>query len=286
MDDITIRGNIVCQVRDRFGEISIADYHGVRSLYFGDGVMQSCLSLDQPHMLLTDYSKAMMSTLAFRRKPGSILLIGLGGGSLVHFLLQACPDSSLDVVEVSEEVISLAREYFFLPAENRQFRIIHAAGQDFIQQKIEADRRYDLILIDAFDESGPASVLTGGDFLAACRCRLKADGIFAMNLWNRLQDNFPLMFETIQTAFKGHALKLPLGEVHDNAIVLGFENPALFRDLAIYRPEAQRLQREWGIDFPRFLKHLYWQNFGAAAVDDSYRIAEKTANPASPTSTE
>jgi spermidine synthase len=234
--------------------------------------MQSCLNLDQPYLLLTEYSKAMMSTLVFGRRPESVLLVGLGGGSLVHFLLQACPDSSLDVVEVSGEVIKLARDYFFLPQENARFRVFHAAGQDFVQQMAGIDRRYDLILIDAFDESGPAAILTGKEFLTACRGRLKPDGIFAMNLWNRLQDNFPVMFGTIKTAFDGHALRLLLGEVHENAIVLGFGNPSLFRDLAIYRPEARRLQREWGINFPRFLKHLYWQNFGTAEIEDSYRL--------------
>lgn len=272
MDEISIQGNIVCHRRDQFGEISIADHNGIRSLYFGSGVMQSCLNLDQPHLLLTEYSKAMMSTLLFRCRPESILLIGLGGGSLVHFLLQACPDSSVDVVEVSGEVISLAREYFFLPEDNKLLRIFHAAGQDFIQQQAEIDRRYDLILIDAFDESGPAAILTGRKFLSACRGRLKADGILAMNLWNRLQDNFPVMFETIKTVFDGHALRLLLGEVHGNAVVLGFENPALFCDMAIYRPDAKRLQREWGIDFPGFLKHLYRQNFGITEIEDSYRI--------------
>jgi spermidine synthase len=273
MDKISIQGNIVCQRRDRFGEISVADYNGIRSLYFGEGMMQSCISLDQPHTLLTDYSKAMMTTLLFRRRPESILLIGLGGGSLVHFLLQACPDSSVDVVEVSEEVISLARDYFYLPRENDRFRVFHAAGQDFIQQMAEIDRHYDLILIDAFDESGPASILTGREFLSGCRGRLTSDGVFAMNLWNRLQDNFPLKLDTIRTAFEGHALKLLLGEVHDNAIVLGFKDPSLFRDMAVYRPEAKKLQREWGIDFPRFLKHLYWQNFGTTAIEDTYRIS-------------
>ncbi|MGC2062532.1 MAG: fused MFS/spermidine synthase [Thermodesulfovibrionales bacterium] len=275
MDKISIQGNIVCQSRDRFGEISIADYNGIRSLYFGGGVMQSCMNLDQPHILLTEYSKAMMSTLIFRHRPESTLLIGLGGGSLVHFLLQACPDCSIDVVEVSEEVINLAREYFYLPKENEQLRVFHAAGQDFIKQQEEAAPRYDLILVDAFDESGPAAILLGKKFLSDCRGRMKADGVFAMNLWNRLQDNFPVMFDTIRTAFDGHALRLLLGEVHDNAIVLGFENPSLFCNMAIYRPEARRLQREWGINFPRFLKHLYWQNFGTAAIDDTYRIPAK-----------
>lgn len=272
MDEISIRGNIICRQQDRFGEISVADYAGVRSLYFGDGVLQSCLSLEQPHTLLMDYSKAMMSALVFKPKPESILLIGLGGGSLVHFLLQACPDSFLEVVEVSAAVISLAQEYFFLPPENEQFSIVQAAGENFIEQRAKEGRQYDLILIDAFDEAGPAAVLTGGPFLDACRSRLRADGICAMNLWNRLQDNFPRMFATLGTAFKGHALKLPLGEIHENAIVFGFENPALYRDLAVYRPEARRLQKEWGVDFPRFLKQLYRQNFGTAEIGDSYRI--------------
>ncbi len=253
-----IEGDVVCRCRDGLSEITIADSRGVRSLYFGDGVMQSCLQLGRPSALLMDYSQAMMTALVFRRRPESILLIGLGGGSLLHFLLQACPASSIDVVEISGEVIRLAQEYFYVPPEGGRVAIFRSAGEDFIR---ETDRRYDLILVDAFDEAGPAGPLLGEMFLSACRLRLQENGVFAMNVWNRLCDNFPVMCGTAGTAFGGGTLKLLLGEVHRNAIIFGFENPSLVSDVAAYRPEAARLQRESNINFPRFLKHLYWQNF-------------------------
>lgn len=279
MDYSQIEGTIVYQGRaaaeagetEESGKITIADHDGLRRLYFGDGVMQSCMRLDKPWALQMDYCQAMMFALVFNSRPASILMIGLGGGSLVKFLVRACPDSSLDLVEISGQVIEAAYEYFYLPKHNPQVKIFHAAGQDFLKQPPEAEQKYDLILIDVFNENGPATFLQGDEFLLLCRKQLAKDGLIVFNLWNRLKDNFSSMYETIRTAFGGSALKLLLSEVHGNAIVIAFQNASMFRNLAGYRPEARRLQQDWDINFPKYLNHLYWQNFSTIPVDDTYQ---------------
>ena len=262
-----IEGEIISYSSDRYGEITIADHNGQRSLYFGNAVMQSCILTEQPWVLQMDYSQAMMSALIFRRRPRSVLLIGLGGGSLVNFLLRACPECSIDVVEISGKVIDLAHDYFYLPKRSENLTIYNAPGQDFVKDGSGADLRYDLILVDAFDEAGPASFLRAADFLTDCRRRLAKGGIFVVNLWNRLGDNFPALYETVDKAFRGGTLKLLLGEVHRNAVVLAFDDPSMPRDLPSYRSEARRLRKELAINFPKFLNYLYWQNFSAASAD-------------------
>ncbi len=93
------------------------------------------------------------------------------------------------------------------------------------------------------------------------------------NLWNRLNDNFSSMYETIRTAFGGTSLKLLLSEVNGNAIFIAFQNASMFHNLAEYRPAARRLQEDWNINFPKFLNHLYWRNFSTAPVNDTCRPA-------------
>jgi spermidine synthase len=255
-----IKGVIVSHFRDNFGEIIVADDGGTRSLYFGD-VLQSSIRLDRPETLIEDYNRAMMSALIFRDNPRTVLLIGLGGCSLVHFLLNAFPECGIDVVEIRQKVIDLAHDFFLLPKEEPHLRIFHAAGQDFIGKNRDACESYDLIIVDAFDESGPAVSLLEKDFLTACRKRLSDDGIFAVNLWSRPKDNFPALYAALGEGFGSNTLKLLLSEAYWNTIAFGVADPALFHDLPSYRQKARTLQRKHDINVPKYLKYLYWQNF-------------------------
>jgi len=262
MSERKIKGSILKHCRDEYGEIFVADNNGTRSLYFGEGILQSSIRLDQPGSILEDYNQSIMSSLIFRENPHSILLIGLGGCSLLHFLLRAFPDSDVDVVEIRQQVIDLAYEYFLLPKWNPHLKIFHAAGQDFIMQQAGGKGNYDLIIVDAFDDDGPASALAGAPFLNACRQRLKGDGICVMNLWHRPKDDFPGLYACFQKAFEGNTLKLLPDEKCWNAIVLGFAGQEVSRDLAAYRQTARKLEQLYNINFPRYLKYICWQNFG------------------------
>ena len=202
-----------------------------------------------------------MSALIFSREPGSVLLIGLGGCSLVNFLLKALPSSLLDIVEIRQQVIDLSQEYFYLPADNPNLRIYHAAGGEFIQHQGEHSKSYDMIIVDAFDEKGPAASLLEKDFLFACRMRLNENGVFVINLWNSPEHNFPAMYKSIRAAFENNTLKLLLSESFRNAVVFGFENPETCRNLPGYRNTATELQSKYRLNFPRYLNYLYWQNF-------------------------
>ncbi len=258
-----IRGTILCRCQDECGEIIVAEEGNKRSLYFGEGIIQSTIQTDRPDLLLEDYNEAMMSGLIFINELRSVLLIGLGGCSLVHFLLKAVPDCAVDVVEIRQEVIDLSREFFLLPADNPHLRIVHAAGNDFVRQRKADSRKYDMIIVDAFDEIGPAVSLLEWDFLNACRMRLNENGVFIINLWHSPEHHFHALYDSIQDAFENNALKLLLTESYRNAIALGFKNPITSRNLPDYRSVATELQTKYRINFSRYLRHLYWQNFNA-----------------------
>src|SRR5574340_596687 len=155
MGEKRIKGAILKHCRDEFGEIIVAEDDGVRSLFFGDGILQSSIRLHQPGRVIGEYNQSMLSCLLFAGEPRSVLLIGLGGASLVHFLLRAFPSIAIDVVEIRRQVIDLAYEYFLLPKWNPNLKIFNAAGQDFVRKPELECGGYDLIIVDAFDSSGP-----------------------------------------------------------------------------------------------------------------------------------
>lgn len=251
---------VLRRCRDDYGEIIVAEGDGIRSLYFGN-VLQSSIQLDRPDILLEEYHQAMMSALLFREDFRAVLMIGLGGCSLIHFFLKVFPDCGIEVVELRRQVIDLAHDFFLLPKEDTRLTLFPAAGQDIVGWRETKRNHYDLIIVDAFDDAGPATSLLENEFLAACRLLLRRGGMFVMNLWNRPEDNFPSLYATLQEAFDGITLKLPLSEAYRNAIVFGSNESALFRDLPSYRPLARTLQRRYGINFPKFIRWLHWQNF-------------------------
>jgi len=261
MSEIKIKGSILKHCRDEFGEIFVAEKDGTRSLYFGDGILQSSIRLDNPGSIVDDYNQSIMSCLLFLEEPRSVLLIGLGGCSLVHFLLRTFSGCAVDVVEIRKQVIDLAYEYFLLPKWNPVLRIFHAAGQDFVKQQAEKNGNYDLIIVDAFDDGGPAAELSVTSFIDTCRSRLKEGGICVMNLWNRPKDNFPRLHAFFREVFGGNTLKLIPDEKCWNVIVLGFTGPINSGDLGSYRQKARTLEQAYHINFPKYLKYIHWQNF-------------------------
>ena len=261
MTERKIKGTIVCHRRDEYGEIIVADEGAKRSLYFGEGILQSSIRLDQPGRLGQEYSEAMICGLIFKHDPRSVLLIGLGGCSLLHFLLRAFPDCAVDVAEIRQQVIELAYNFFLLPKNNSNLKIFHAAGQEFIMKKDGDCRDYDLIIVDAFDNDGPAADLSERPFVAACRQRLTEDGICSFNLWSRPKDNFPALYTAIEEMFEGSTLKLLPDETCWNTVVFGFIRPLLSQDLAGYRRMARTLQQTHDINFTKYLSYLCWQNF-------------------------
>lgn len=107
---------IHCQ-RDAEGPIEVIEAHGVRSLHFGTEPRQSAMALATPDRLELSYLRAMLVGLVFVPDPRRILVLGLGGGSLVRFLLQHYPQAHIDAVESRAALVEVARTYFGLPEQ-------------------------------------------------------------------------------------------------------------------------------------------------------------------------
>src|SRR5206468_8317735 len=111
----------------------ILDTGGMRHLYFDLRAVQSSMRLHEPDTIVTAYAQKMMAFLLFNRAPRHILLLGLGGGSLVKFCHRHLRNTRLTVVEIDPEVVKL-RECFQIPPDDERLRVILADGADFIRE--------------------------------------------------------------------------------------------------------------------------------------------------------
>ncbi len=172
-----------------FSKIRIRRRGNVRSLLFvrdsGREALQSRVDLAHPHELLLPYSRAMFASYLYRPEQHRVLIVGLGGGGMVHFLRHHQPQLEIDVVEIDPVIVRLADEYFGVrPDENTN--IFTADGVDYLRTTEES---YDVIYMDAFlkpsadtDATGVPQRLKTVAFYRAVQAKLKPEGIVVFNL--------------------------------------------------------------------------------------------------------
>lgn len=168
--------NTVYRTRDAYGEVLVLDAGKWRILTFGSIFEQSCIQLDDPSLLVHEYSQAMLLPLLAMR-PDHITVLGLGGGGLVHSLLQTLPHAHIDIVELRQAVIDVAYSHFFLPRTDHINVYCRDAG-DFVK---ETKTTTDLILCDLYDEHDASALQLDEKFYAHCKGMLQPNGWLVLN---------------------------------------------------------------------------------------------------------
>lgn len=148
------------------------------SLSFESTLIQSCMSLIDPDELVLDYTRTMMSALLFNPHPSSVLMIGLGGGSMLKYLHRHVPGADITVVEINQSVIDM-RHAFHIPDDDERLRIVLGDGAKFM---VKPPRTYDLILVDGFTGDGIAEALCTRSFYNHCRKSLTPEGFLVANV--------------------------------------------------------------------------------------------------------
>ena len=189
-------------------EVLVSESAGVRYLHFSSHWIQGAMRVARPWALELDYTREMMAALLLRPDPEwprSALLIGLGAGSLTKFLYRHRPAARLTVVEIDAEVVDVARRHFKLPDDDERLDIVIDDGASWLAG---SPRKFDLILVDGFDENARTGLLDTLPFYLNCKARLSSAGLLATNLLSKRKGVRKSM-ERIEAAFDGRALAFP-----------------------------------------------------------------------------
>lgn len=235
------------------GEVTgpfMLDSAGMRHLFFDLAAVQSSMRLENPAALVTAYAQKMMAFLLFNRAPRDILMIGLGGGSLVKFCHRHLRDTRLTVVEIDPDIVAL-REWFHIPPDDDRLQVLVEDGADFVRR---GDWEADILLVDAFDRAGVAPSLASDDFYAHAFRRLRSNGLLVMNLAGE-RARYVDHLNRLCAACPGPVLLVPV--VNDgNVLIFAFAQRALPWTLESLEATAEELQSEFALEFPRFLSRL------------------------------
>lgn len=160
---------------------------------------QSCMNPSQPKRMVFTYTRMMMAALTLQPAPRSVLIAGLGGGTLPDALQALLPDARIDVVEIDAAVVAAAKRFFGFLAGPRT-RVHVGDARVFVKRALARERRYDLILLDAYGGDYIPEHLMTVEFLQEARRLLAAGGALAANTFStsRLYDHES---ETYRAAF-------------------------------------------------------------------------------------
>jgi spermidine synthase len=229
--------------------VRVVDMDGERSLFFGDGILQSRLSLAAPDRLQLFYTQYMMSALLMLPEPGKVLLIGVGAGSLVHFLHHHFPDCAVDAVDHLPGIIRIAIDYFQMPV--RKPIAIHCSdGYEFLARQ-RMRPAYDLILLDAFDDKGMSKAVYGADFFRLCMESLRPNGILSCNLWTGNREELV----QVQNDIRQHSISRIYIPVHNrgNIVALAFNKPVPWREINCSKAKLNHLSQRFHLDLTRIV---------------------------------
>lgn len=230
--------------------VEVVDEGDSRFLYFGGTVLQSSMFIAAPHKLALSYTRYMMASLLLDDQPQSILIVGVGAGSLVRFLHHHLPTSRIDAIDCSSTVLDLAGRYFHLPAH--PLVTIHCRdGHAFLSARTDP-HNYDLILIDAFDTAGMAKQIYNSDFFQCCRDHLSIGGIVSINLWSGDTARMEQVASDIAATFES-LLELPVPK-RGNVICLAGRGDMTAAVTGAERDQLHRLQERFEINFREIVR--------------------------------
>ena len=221
-----------------------------RFLYFNVRLMQSEMSLKAPNDLALRYTQTMMAFLLFHPRPKRIVLIGLGGGSLVKFCHHRLPGARLTAVELDPDVIAW-RDTFMLPADGPRLEILLGDGADYLTQ---AEYGIDALLVDAFDRTGFAPTLANREFFANAYARLSGNGVLVINLAGDKESYAGLISEAMHV-FDDQVIVISVPD-DGNHVLYAFKERYFEPRWRWLHNFAKELRANYGLDFPAFVQKM------------------------------
>lgn len=253
-------GVVEFETKSAFSHIRVYKKGNVRTMAFvrdnGQEAYESQVDLDKPHELFITYVPFMFTSYLIRPKQEKVLIVGLGGGSMIHFLRRYDPEIQIDAIEIDPAVVDIAKKYFAVPSEGK----VKLLTEDGLKYLEATDAKYDVIYMDAFLKPSAETDKTGAPlksrtlvFYESIQKKLNPDGlvVFNLNPHADLDDDLA----TIKKGFKqAYVFKLAKGQ--GSVVVAGMS--ADREKLPTLQKRAQEVDQRFRttFSFQKMMKNL------------------------------
>ncbi|OEY67646.1 spermidine synthase [Marinobacter sp. X15-166B] len=181
-------GEIIEHRRDAMGPIQVVDFRRHRVLNFASIFEQSKIDRRQPYLPVHEYNRAMFLPIVYG-EPTRVTVLGLGGGVMVSGLSHLLPESRIHAVELRQEVLNVAREYFSMP-DTDNINVTIADARHALAAMEDAST--DLIMADLYDANRMSTAQSGRRFVENCSRVLSDTGWLVINYHEPPEQNGPV----------------------------------------------------------------------------------------------
>ena len=118
--------------RSLYREVLVYETGSVRCMCFTRHCRigrQSCQDVKRPDRIVMNYPQMMLGALFVEPEPRSVLIIGLGGGTIPRALRELLPQARIDVVEIDPAVVQRRAPLFRFRATASSCKVIEADGR-------------------------------------------------------------------------------------------------------------------------------------------------------------
>lgn len=236
---------------------------------------QTCLDPRRPDHVMLNYTQMMLGALLVKPEPASVLIIGLGGGTIPRALQQLLPATQVEVVEIDPAVVRVAKQYFHFKdgrtAAGGEMRVVEADGRVHVKRAIRERRQFDMVMLDAFDHEYIPEHLLTREFLQEVKSLLAPGGVLVANTFSssRLYDYESATYAAVFPEFFN--LK------RENRVIIAANGPLPTREQLqaaseTFEPAFKRLGFSTARILPLFSRERDWKE-DARVLTDQYSPA-------------
>jgi spermidine synthase len=235
-------------------DLLISEHNGLRTLHFGSEWIQGRMRISKPHDLILGYAQEMTAALLFVPPPSRVYVAGLGVGALPRWALHHWSDAltKLDIVELRDDVISLAHHSFPLPLDDPRMKITTGDAAKTIA--LRGANTFDWIWVDCYDGRGRVGALESGEFYEEAHRVLKKRGVFVANMWSNVSRYRPGL-KRLHKLFGDNIVLLPSKET-ENVTVIASKSELPSLDAPQLRERAKALTKAHKMPFDQWLKRM------------------------------
>jgi len=234
----------------------IEDKDGIRYLYSGESATQSAINLKQPHKIILQNLEYSLGCLMFMPKPKKILLLGVGGGSLIHFFRHYCPKASVTGVDIDDALLTTMHESFLLPHADALLSYEIADAQTWVKHDTN---KYDLIIVDLFNEQTMPEWVIEKEFMHDLKNLLVPTGAVTWNTLIATDQEFNHFYGNLRATFQQHTLCLA-AEDYENTIAYSFNYRLEQSDMGHLIQLAQQNTEHYELPFHEILSVIFNTN--------------------------
>lgn len=205
------------------------------AIYFSTNVMFGVQSMIKKDKSLTgmyyDYCLASTYMSSYDKKDKTdMLILGNGTGTFATLVDKYIPSQqNITGVEIDQKIIDLSHDLFMMPDS---VNTVCDDGRAYIQRASEKDKKYDVIMVDAYSSVSVPFQMATVEFFTEVKSHLKEDGVMVMNInmYGKQEKSLDqALSNTVSSLFdEVYAMKVPNGSGDE---LFASDNPDMVKRL-------------------------------------------------------